>query len=188
MTTEKEGLLKETRERAEKDVLLEEILRLERHVGLIDGERKGREGVLRTWSTIALIVIAGLGLLGWTYINARIDSAVTSSLSDHVDDVLQQYVQERMANEEFTVFLNEQIDAAAGDVIVDAEKAVNDAEKAVLEAKAAAGEAGDAVLAAEQAVMQAEGAAADAEDASVVAEEASSVVETLATQTSDEAP
>lgn len=177
MTTDKEDLLKDARERAEKDVLLEEILRLERRVGLIDGEKKGRENIMRTWSTIALIVIAILGLVGWTYINTRIDSAVTSS----INDVLEQKVKERMESVEFTGFLDEQIKNVASEVIVEAEKAVDDAEKALDNAE-------KAVIEANQAKIEAEGAAADAKDASEVAEEVSDVVEALATQTSDEAP
>ena len=185
MTKDKDNQAMVTDRAGDNEVLLEEILRLERRVGLIDGERQGSQRILRYGLTILLAILA---LFSWTYINSLIDTAVSTRVRERADTVLESVVREMMADEEFLALLSERIDAAAKVVVVDAEQAVNDAEqaindaeKAVLEAELAAGKADDAVNKAEQ-------AAANAEEASTAAEEASGAVEEIATQAAEETP
>ena len=181
MNTENEELLKELKATAEKDVLLDKLLRLEREVGIIDGRRREKESIVQTGITIATIVLAALTLFSWAYISTRIDSEVDRRVMEHVDESVKEFVEERMAQEDFQDLLTAEIDNVSKEVIDEAKEAVVNAQIAVSDAEKAATDA-------EIAVVKADRAADKAEDASTVAEEASDKVETIANQTSEEEP
>lgn len=185
MTTDKDTFPKKTGGATDNDVLLEEIMKLQRAVGYIDGRR---DAIWRILGVVIPLVVFILGLISYTSLTVRIDTIVRARIEEQIDASLDKVTGELMADEKFQEDLVERIEFASKDIIAQVMQATNNAEKAVLEANQAVTKAEGAAKTAEGAAETAEGAAETAEEAAETAEGAANIVGTVATQTAVEAP